>query len=81
MNEIENVSDQLLAFMEEVNSNIEKMQAKNIRLTYDQCLELAKIAIQDQRNDVIWKRLKELNDNIEQLSNNLEELTDNICNN
>lgn len=88
MGEIENVSDQLLAFMEEVNHNIEKMKENNLRLTYDQCLELAKIAVQDQRNDVLWKRLREINENLQILNENLneisktlEELGENLCNN
>ena len=72
MNEIENVSDQLLAFMEEINDNIKKMQEKNENLTYDKGLELAKIAIENQRNDILWRRGKELIGILEDLEDFLE---------
>lgn len=81
MNEIKNVSGQIYGFVEEINENFNKMRAKNPNLTYDKYLEIAKIAVQDRRNDVLRERLRELNENLEKLNNNLEELGENLCNN
>ena len=81
-NEIENVSNQLLGFMEEVNNNILKIMENNSNLTYDLGLKLAEIAVQNQRNDVLWRRLKQISDivdnNLCELNDNIDELNDNL---
>lgn len=80
MKKSENVSDQLEGLVKEIAVQVQILQ-RNSNCTIEQATEIVKIAIESQRNDVLWRRLKELNDNIEELSNNLEEMADNICNN
>lgn len=87
MSEIENVSDQLLGFMQEVNLNILKIQESNPNLTYEQGLELAKLAIEDQRNDVFWVRAKQFIQSFEEHSeyiryiyDSLQDIADNLNN-
>lgn len=71
MNDIENISDQLDGYMEDVYKIIEKFK-QGRGLTRAEAIEIAKIAVKDIKVDILWKRLKDLNNNLEELINIME---------
>lgn len=73
MSEIENVSDQLSGFAEEVARCVKDIE--KLGFTKDQAIKITEIACKDIMNDVLWRRLKYI-DNLEvDISGGLE-----ICN-
>lgn len=66
MGEIENVSDQLIGYAEEAATAIEHIR-KNFDITEESACMAVLTAALSMRNDVIWKRLKTLNENLESL--------------
>lgn len=60
MSEIENVSDQIYAFAQEVESAISDLM-KERKLTFEQAAKCVELGQQSMHNDVLWKRLKDIN--------------------
>ena len=80
MNEVENASDSFDLIATDIARTVKELKTK-YNLTTEEAIEITKATANTITADTLWRRLKELNNNIEQLSDNLEELADNICNN
>ena len=67
MSEIENPSDQLGGYTDEVISEIKRQKKKNPDLDESTIVLSTKLAIENMKLDCIWRRLGKLGENISYL--------------
>ena len=74
MSEIENPSDQLGGYTDEVISEIKRQKKNNPDLDELTIVLSTKAAVENMKLDCIWRRLGKLNENLEILGENISYL-------